>query len=184
MDDFYNSIFHINRPREGQTYTDLTLVEGYGVPGARIDLIIDGQLGGETFARDNGEWSFPLSLYLDEGAHMIKAAEWYGGRCRQECVNIRIVHLRPLLPASIAAPAFGETVAGETLVVQGMGTPGNTVEVTIDNTYSAEAIVMGGGWYSVEFTEAFDASQHIITCTQQTGGGQTSPEVRSIFYGT
>jgi uncharacterized repeat protein (TIGR01451 family) len=64
-------------PVDGTTCSNDLVVRGLALPGATVNLYVDGTAAGNTVAAANGRWEIPVSL--TDGTHALKATATLGG---------------------------------------------------------------------------------------------------------
>jgi len=175
----------VETPADGAVINDRTpTYTGTGVPGAIIELTVDGDVvGGTDIVVDaDGNWTFTPTTPLDDGPHTVSAIQTLNGTPSvRSARNDFVVDAIPGAPDApvITAPADGSTTNDNTPTVRGTGEPGATVTVEIDGVEVGEATVDGDGNWSLPLTDPLDDGEHTITATRPTGRATPPRPTRS-----
>jgi hypothetical protein len=176
-----NMPFTVRFPINGDTVNNLTSVYGYGAAGARVDVIIDGNLYARTYVEDSGNWNISVSIYLSEGRHCIKAVQLDDSGVRQICGTVEIILLSPVLPPSIEYPSYGSRINDFPLTISGRATPGNIVAVCLTGRSCENVVAFGDGSYSFTVPDMLSPGEYLITATQQNNLDEISPPAYLSF---
>ena len=134
----------IDLPTAGLAAGAVTLT-GLGTPGSEIDVIVDGMSVGTTTVGDDGSWS--LDADLPEGDVDFSLAATRGG---ETAVSDPIsFNIDPRFVAPTLNLPDGELEAG-TIALTGTGTPGSTVDITVDGEVVGTTTVGDDGNWSFD----------------------------------
>ncbi|WAC66772.1 Ig-like domain-containing protein [Agrococcus sp. SL85] len=167
----------ITAPGDGTTIDDRTpAIEGTGEPGAAVEVVLDGEVLGETEVAEDGSWALPVDEPLADGPHAVEATQTDAAGNASPTAGVAFEVAGPeALPApTITAPADGTSTSDPTPTVTGTGTPGATVVVRVDGEPVGSAIVGDDGTWELELPEALPDGPHVIDAVQSDGEGTGS----------
>lgn len=174
----------ITAPESGSSTQDTTpVIEGTGDPGATVDVIVDGELIGQSTVDESGNWRFEPTTPLAPGDHTITATQTVDGQTSPESdaviVTIEPAEAAPDAPV-VTNPQDGGEVDDRTPVVEGSGETGATVDVVVDGEPAGSAAVDADGSWSLDAPE-LACGEHTLSATQTDNAGATSDPTEVSF---
>lgn len=139
---------------------------GAADPGARLEVVIDGQAAGTVTADAAGRWSFTAEADPGEREIAVNALDAAGRRLASSAPLIVNV------PAPIAEPEFGVEVQAGALLVSGTGTPGAQVRVAIDGLEAGLVTAGADGRWTL--TAEVAPGEHTIAVEALDAAGQVA----------
>jgi hypothetical protein len=168
----------ITEPDDGELINDRTpTYTGTGVPGAVIELTVDGAVIEDTdiVVGEDGNWTFTQPDPLDDGDHTVSAIQTLDGTPSvPSAVNDFVVDATAPGAPVITAPEDGSTTTDDTPLVTGTGEPGATVTVVIDGEEIDDVTVDGDGNWELPLTDPLDDGEHTVNATQTDEAGNES----------
>lgn len=168
----------VTAPADGAVIRDNTpTYRGTGVPGATIELTVDGTVVADSIVVDDGGvWTFTQpGPGLTDGEHTVSATQSVSDVASEPSdENVFLVDSEAPAAPQITAPEDGATLNDNTPTVTGTGEPGATVTVEVDGEEVGEVIVSGDGTWELPLTEPLNEGEHTITATQTDEAGNTS----------
>jgi large repetitive protein len=168
----------ITAPIAGAVTKDTTPIVGGGaVPGATVDVYIDGVKACTTTADAMGKYSCQVSPALADGPHVATATQTVGGVTSAPSTQIPFVvdTKAPAAPV-VVAPAEGSTT-NELPVYSGTSEPGSTVKVTVDNgaTPVCTTVADAAGKWSCPQPTSLAPGKHAVSAVATDKAGNDSP---------
>lgn len=103
----------ITEPADGSATRDrLPVIRGTAEPGAKVVVIIDGEVVGEVTAAEDGTWELGLTSPLADGAHVVSATATDASGNSATATSTFIVEPDPTDPTDPTDPDAGFTVQG------------------------------------------------------------------------
>ena len=161
----------ITDPVNGDETDDTTpTITGTGEPGSTVEVFVDGEKVGETTVDENGDWSFTIDPALDAGEHTIEATttDDAGNTGSTGELTITIGGTG----TTVTSPSPGGEVEGPDVTVDGTGTPGDTITVTIGDKTETVTVGEDGTW-TVTVTDVPEGDATIVV----TDGNGESTDV-------
>jgi hypothetical protein len=129
-----------------QVFAGPYTVQGSGTPGSTVEVLIDGVSAGTTTVGADGRWSLPVELSAGPVALTAQALDASGavaGVSEPVNLNVRAALEAPLIVRTAAVPRAGPTT------LQGSGTPGSTVRITLNGAEVGTTTVGADGRWSL-----------------------------------
>ncbi|MFJ4295119.1 Ig-like domain-containing protein [Curtobacterium sp. NPDC089689] len=158
----------------GAERDDLVVLSGAAQPGAVVQALDEN--GNMLVASDevpmSGAWSMELPAPNKAGAYEIDVVQSYGG----EQTGKTAVSIDYGAQLAVTRPEDGFAHAGGKLKLRGTGEPSSTITVAEDGKVVGTANVFQSSQWNLTTTEALSASEHELTVTQQSKGGNAQTE--------
>ena len=130
-----------------ETLDDTLSLTGQGSAGARIQVLLNGAVAGETQVDEAGQWTFEAPLPMT-GPYQVQALAFSGsGAAMLASPPANLTRLEPVAPPTLEITnldADRETYAA-TLDLRGTGTPNATVQVTVNGHPAGQTVVDAAG---------------------------------------
>lgn len=167
----------IATPSEGALVSTATpAVTGTGVPGALVDLVLDGATvaTGVPVAAD-GTWSWTPAAPLAQGPHTLTARQSVAGVASVPSPprTFTVDSLAPAAPV-VLLPANGSSTSDRTPTVSGTAEPGSTVTVVVDGTPVGTTTASGTGTWSIDVPAELADGPHTAQATATDAAGNVS----------
>ncbi|PRI10984.1 Ig-like domain-containing protein [Leucobacter massiliensis] len=142
-------------------------LNGTGVPGATVEVTIDGQVIGAVTVGSDGSWTLPLADPLAIGEHAVSATQSWEDEVSPVGTARATVRPGPPVITSFAnGDGFALTDAPST--ISGTGIDGATVTVTVAGR-AYTATVTDGAW-TIALDSPLIAGQYTVSATQTVNG--------------
>ncbi len=156
----------ITTPKDGDTN-----IEGTGTPGSIINVTLPDGSTKEATVKPDGTWSVTSDTPLN-GGEVVTATQTEDGKRPSPDASATVTDAP--LPAESNAPTITTPKDGDT-TVDGTGTPGSTVIVTLPDGSTKETTVNPDGSWSVPTDTPLNGGE-VVTATQTEEGKRPSPE--------
>ncbi|GAB4070991.1 hypothetical protein GCM10028777_37860 [Angustibacter speluncae] len=167
----------IATPSEGALVSTATpAVTGTGVPGALVDLVLDGAtVATGVPVAANGTWSWTPAAPLAQGPHTVTARQSVAGVASvlSPPRTFTVDSLAPAAPV-VLLPANGSSTADRTPTVSGTAEPGSTVTVVVDGTPVGTTTASGTGTWSLDAPAELADGPHTAQATATDAAGNVS----------
>jgi hypothetical protein len=172
---------------DGITSDNTQTVDGTGVPGATIDIYVDGAKVGSATVQPNGTWTFTTGV-LPEGPHTIVAVQSVAGvpSTPTSPVNVIIDTTGPETPliTSVGTDTGKQgdrLTADNTLTVTGIAEPGSFVTLFVDGNPVGTGIAGPDGSFVIT-TPALVDGPHDLKVNTTDAALNTSPFTPSVIW--
>ena len=167
----------ITSPMMGEELDDSTpTITGTGEPGSTVEVFVDGEKVGEVVVDENGDWSFTVETELSTGEHTIEATTTDEAGNTGSTGEVTIIIGGS--GTTVTNPTPGGEVTGPDVTVNGTGTPGDTITVTIGDRTETVTVDENGDW-SVTVTDVPEGDATIVVTD---GSGQTTEVEVTVVY--
>jgi MYXO-CTERM domain-containing protein len=167
----------ITSPMMGEELDDSTpTITGTGEPGSTVEVLVDGEKVGEVVVDENGDWSFTVETELSTGEHTIEATTTDEAGNTGSTGEVTIIIGGS--GTTVTNPTPGGEVTGPDVTVNGTGTPGDTITVTIGDRTETVTVDENGDW-SVTVTDVPEGDATIVVTD---GSGQTTEVEVTVVY--
>jgi hypothetical protein len=180
----------LNLPLGAQLDAGPLTLTGRGEAGSRVQVLVDGQVAGETRVGDDGAWSLELSL-TQPGEHELALRSLdAGGTVVAEAAPVKVSLAAPAVEKatlSLNLPAGADLKVG-TLTLTGSGEPGSVVQVVADGqivgmtqvgddgTWSLKAYMIKPGEHQLK-VQRLDASGAVVAEGEPISVSLSAPAV-------
>jgi hypothetical protein len=180
----------LNLPLGAQLDAGPLTLTGRGEAGSRVQVLVDGQVAGETRVGDDGAWSLELSL-TQPGEHELALRSLdAGGAVVAEAAPVKVTLAAPAVEKatlSLNLPAGADLKVG-TLTLTGSGEPGSVVQVVADGqivgmtqvgddgTWSLKAYMIKPGEHQLK-VQRLDASGAVVAEGEPISVSLSAPAV-------
>ncbi len=166
---------------DGITNVTEPTITGTAVPGANVQVRIDGTLVGTALVSAKGLWSFTPSTPLSSAKHTITATAVNASGATSAPSSLVLV-----IDTVSPAPSIGLTAATDSGVIgdditkftkptfTGVAAAGATVKLLVDGKSAGTVVANAAGLWSFTPTAALAAGDHIVTATAVDVAGNTS----------
>ena len=165
-------------PTDGTVTNDTTpTFTGTTLPGAQVDILVDGNPIGTTTANGAGDFSFTPGTPLTAGSHLASARAMLNG-ATSGLSNINDFAIDTAAPAAptLNSPAEGEVTNDTTPTFTGSAEPGAEVEIFVDGTSIGTTTANGNGDFSFTPTTPLAAGPHEAYAVATDAAGNESPQ--------
>ncbi len=157
VDFFIGSPVVILQPADGGVTASATpAVSGTANPGDTVAIFVDGLKVGEAIADANGDWSFSLTDPLNDGPHTIVA----DNGTTSASTTFTVATTGGVV--TIISPTDGGFVNTPTPTITGTATPGQVVEIYIDDVKVGETVADEDGMWSFVPPTGLGEGDHVI----------------------
>jgi hypothetical protein len=164
-------------PADGSATNDTTpTFSGTALPGAQVDISVDGNAIGTTTALADGSFSFTPSAGLTPGSYQASArARRNGVTSGPSNVNDFVIDVTDPAAPTLNRPAEGEVTRDTTPTFTGTAEPGAEVEIFVDGTSIGTTTANGGGAFAFTPTTPLAAGPHEAFVGATDEAGNESP---------
>lgn len=141
-----------------------TLVGGTGVPGALLDVQVNGQAAGMGIVEANGQFGVPVPT-LAAGA-IVQAIQTLNGIASMPSASVTVLPLPP-------APVLKAPLVEDMTIIMGTGVPDAKVEIFINTIFASQGIVQMDGTFAVTIPPLVGGQE--ITAKQTVAGVTSNP---------
>jgi len=158
----------------GSERDDLVTLSGTAQPGAVVQALDDNgnMLVSSNEVPGSGAWSVELPAPNKAGAYDIDVVQSYGGEQTGK-TSVSIDYGKQLV---VNRPEDGFAHAGGKFKLSGVGEPGSSVEVREGSKLLGSANVFQSTQWNLTTPEDLNASEHTLTVTQKSKGGNVQTE--------
>jgi|GEM_PF-1926148 len=152
-------------------------ISGTAVPGATVNVSVDGVVVCSAMADAAGNWSCVPTTPLSNGSHTVVAtATSSTGRTGPAStpVSFNVNTLAPAVPA-ITGPSDGSTTNQNPTTISGTAEPGSTVNVSVDGNPACTATADANGNWTCTPGSPLAPGQHVVTATATNSNGTSGP---------
>lgn len=163
----------LNTPADGSTTTDVTpTFTGTAVPGAEVEIFVDGTSIGTTTANNAGNFSFTPTTPLAAGGHTATARQITDGGTSQ---NSNANDFTVVGPPVLDDPADGTVTNDTTPTFTGTAAPGAQVDILVDGNPIGTATANGAGEFSFTPVTPLSPGDHETSATARLNGVTSGP---------
>ena len=156
----------IDEPTEGALVRTTTpTLSGRGTPGAQVVILQDGAEIGRVTVDEDGNWSFPVTEALSEGAITLAVETTVDGTTESDEVSFTIDLVAGV---SIESPADGDITNDATPTLSGSAEPGSVIVIRVDGDEVGTTTADTNGLWSFELTTDLGDSDHTIVVEATT----------------
>lgn len=164
-------------PPSGTRTNDSTpTVTGLAEPLARVDLFVDGVLGGTATADASGNWTITLGV-LAEGTRTLtaRAIDQATNTSGLSAPSTLIIDISAPAAPVIATPTEGSRTSDNTPDVTGTAEANSTVTVFIGGVPAGTAAAGASGSWIFTVATPLSEGPHVVTARARDGAGNDSP---------
>jgi large repetitive protein len=167
----------LDEPADGTVTNDTTpTFTGATLPGAQVDILVDGNPIGTTTANGAGDFSFTPGAPLTPGSHLASArARLNGATSGLSNVNDFAIDIADPAAPTLNSPAEGEVTNDTTPAFTGTAEPRAEVEIFVDGTSIGSTTANGGGAFSFTPATPLAAGPHTAFAGATDAAGNDSP---------
>ena len=149
---------------------------GTALPGAQVDVVVDGNPIGTTTATADRSFSFTPGTPLGPGGHHVSArARLNGVTSGPSNTHALFVDVAAPAASRLNRPADGEVTDDRTPTFHGTAEPGAEVEIFVDGTSIGTTTANGGGFFAFTPTAPLATGPHEAFVGATDAAGNDSP---------
>ena len=157
------------------------------MPGATVEVEVDGLGVLTTTVAPNGTWVFIVNYRLPNGFHSIKVVHRYGLCVETRYITLRIIDAPPIPLPVILSPQEGQTINTPQLLITGTAIPGYIVTLCITNGACVSTTADASGNFVAQYPYSLANGQYTLNAYQQdplTGAmSQIARRTFNVYYG-
>jgi hypothetical protein len=168
----------LDDPADGTVTNDTTpTFTGATLPGAQVDILVDGNPIGTTTANGAGDFSFTPGTPLTPGSHLASArARLNGATSGLSNINDFAIDIADPAAPTLNSPAEGEVTNDTTPTFTGTAEPGAEVEIFVDGDSIGTTTANGGGAFFFTPTAPLGDGPHEASAIATDAAGNESPQ--------